>query len=161
MGIGMEDLRMLRVAEGVADEIWNAVVKWQEFSKNTIGNQLVRAADSLGANIAESYGRYNFGEKIQFLYYARGSLYETKYWLNRSMARNLITQAEHEQYAAQLTDAARQINNFINHLKIKRKSGGISEKSIREDTAPYMLNRSPDVVDPIFTDDELDLLQQL
>ena len=82
-----EELRVLQAAEVIADAIWRQVVRWKPFERDTVGSQLTRAADSMGANVAESYGRFHYGEKLQFLYYARGSLFETKYWLNRTAAR--------------------------------------------------------------------------
>ncbi len=85
-----EELEVLKSAESLADGIWQQVAEWDKLAKDTVGKQLVHSADSIGANIAESYGRYHDGERIQFLYYARGSLYETKYWLNRVHARDLM-----------------------------------------------------------------------
>jgi four helix bundle protein len=78
-----EELEVLRTAEDMADAIWVHVSRWQAFERDTVGKQLVRAVDSIGANIAEAFGRYHYGEKLQFLYYARGSVFEVKYWLNR------------------------------------------------------------------------------
>ena len=63
MATEMEDLALLRSAEVICDGIWEMVSQWNEFTRNTIGQQLVRTADSIGANVTESYGRYNYGEK--------------------------------------------------------------------------------------------------
>ena len=90
----LEDLRILKTAEGIADAVWKQVVAWDEFARDVVGKQLARATDSIGANIAESFGRFNYGEKLQFLYYSRGSLFETKYWLNRALVRNLMQARE-------------------------------------------------------------------
>lgn len=81
MATDMEGLRLLQDVEDLCDEIWKSVLQWNGHARRTVSEQLVRAADSIGANVAESYGRYAYGEKIQFLYYSRGSLYETKFWL--------------------------------------------------------------------------------
>ena len=126
MATEMEDLALLRNAESICDEIWEVVSQWDEFTRNTIGQQLVRAADSIGANIAESYGRYNYGEKIQFLYYSRGSLYETKYWLRRTLPRRLLVKHQVEQYADQLDTIAKQLNIFIKSLRSQKYVGGKS-----------------------------------
>jgi four helix bundle protein len=90
MAVGLEDLQVLKAAEAVADSIWMRVAQWEDLAKDVVGKQITRSADSIGANIAESFGRYSFGEKLQFLYYSRGSLFETKYWLNRTQTRGLM-----------------------------------------------------------------------
>jgi four helix bundle protein len=66
MAVRFEELKVLQVAEEVADQLWKIVVVWEGFAKDTVGKQLVRAMDSVGANIAESYGRYHY-EDIEFL----------------------------------------------------------------------------------------------
>ena len=51
------------------------------FSEKNLYSQLFRAASSIGANIAEGYGRNNPKEYKQFLGIARGSAMETQFWL--------------------------------------------------------------------------------
>jgi four helix bundle protein len=112
-----DDLRVLKSAEEIADSVWKIVVQWDEFAKNVVGKQMARSADSVGANIAESFGRFNFGEKLQFLYYSHGSIFETKYWLNRTRVRGLIEPDEVQKYVDRLTELARQLNTFVASLK--------------------------------------------
>lgn len=50
-------------------------------SGKSLYNQLFRSTSSIGANIAEGYGRNNPKEYKQFLGIARGSSFETEYWL--------------------------------------------------------------------------------
>ncbi|MGA8021052.1 MAG: four helix bundle protein [Desulfobacterales bacterium] len=69
------------MAETLADEIWDIVTNWNYFEKDTIGKQLVKAADSIGANIAEGTGRGTPADNRKFIRIARGSLNETKYWV--------------------------------------------------------------------------------
>ncbi|MDB5151579.1 MAG: four helix bundle protein [Mucilaginibacter sp.] len=52
----LEDLEIYTLSEQFADEIWFIVVGWDYFAKNTLGKQLARSADSIGANIAEGFG---------------------------------------------------------------------------------------------------------
>jgi four helix bundle protein len=33
------------------------VAEWETFAKETLGKQIVRSADSVGANISEGFGR--------------------------------------------------------------------------------------------------------
>jgi four helix bundle protein len=55
--------------------------KSQDKNLFSIYNQIVRSSSSIGANIAEGYGRNNTKEYRQFLGIARGSSFETEYWL--------------------------------------------------------------------------------
>ncbi len=153
MATELEELRVLRITEELTDLIWREVWTWNEFARDTVGKQITRAADSIGANIAEAYGRFHFGEKINLLYYARGSLFETKYWLNRCKTRNLISDDKAADWTTRLGECARQINAFVNHLKTQRRDK--SEKSLRESTADYT---SHEAMDEIITASELEWL---
>ena len=52
-----EELEVYKLSERLADEIWVAVISWDRFARDTVGKQVVRAADSIGANIAAGAGR--------------------------------------------------------------------------------------------------------
>ena len=149
---------MLRDAEAVADEIWQQVVQWDPFAKKVVGEQLARAADSIGANIAEAFGRFHYGEKLQFLYYARGSLFETKYWLNRSLARDLMAPDQVQAYASRLTSVARQLNAFAGSIKAQRRGKPKRSKAVYEAPAEYIIEIEPP---PLFTEVELEWLQSV
>ena len=62
-----EKLRGYDLAETVADEVWNTVRAWDPFARDTVGRQLVRAADSIGANIAEGIGRGTAPDNRRFV----------------------------------------------------------------------------------------------
>jgi len=156
-----EDLRVLRAAESVADDIWRRVVRWDQFARDVVGKQLARAADSIGANIAEAYGRFHYGEKLHFLYYARGSLFEAKYWLNRSLERDLMTSDESEDYASRMTDLARRLNAFASELKSQRGGKQGNTKTIREEPAEYIADWIDDSLAPLFTNEDLEWMQTI
>ncbi len=170
MGTALEDLRILQVAEKVADAVWKRVVTWDTFARDVVGGQLARAADSIGANIAEAFGRFHYGDRLKFLYYARGSLFETKYWLNRASARQLMSSTEAHAHIAQLTDLALQLNLFANSLKAQQRDQSSQPKAVRESILAYVTNDSLDNMDdmlawlndpdtPLFTAFDLEWLQ--
>ena len=90
MDYTLETLEVYQKAEAFSDEIWLIVEEWSYFRKDTIGKQIVRAADSRSANIAEGYGRYYYKESKQFYFYARGSIQETKSWLSKCKRRKIV-----------------------------------------------------------------------
>ena len=90
MVLRVEDLEIYQMAEELSDIVWDICTGWDHFSKNTIGRQLVRSADSISANLSEGHGRFHFKERINFCYFARGSLEETKVWIAKAKRRNLI-----------------------------------------------------------------------
>ena len=94
MKSNFERLRVYQLAEEITDQIWEFVSVWDRFAKNTVGMQLVRAADSVGANIAEGEGRGTYADNRRFVRTARGSLNETKHFLRRAYRRRLIKDEE-------------------------------------------------------------------
>lgn len=64
----LEKLEVYNIADKFSYDIWEIVIKWHFFKKNAIGKQLVKAADSISANIAEGYGRYFYKESKQFYF---------------------------------------------------------------------------------------------
>ena len=129
MGTGLGELESYKMAESLAQIVWRIVERWKPFERQTIGLQLVRAADSVGANIAESHGRFYFGEKLQFLYYARGSLYETRHWLRLAWRRDLLLAEDNVQLAELIEPLAKSINSFASALKRQRTDNKLKESS--------------------------------
>lgn len=160
MLVKFDDLEVLKVAEELADEVWDIVIRWDDFVKNTIGQQLVRAVDSIGANIAESYGRYHYGEKIQFLYYNRGSLFEAKYWLNRANKRGLISLEVFDSIAERLSTLVHQLNTFLKSIKGQRKGNKVREPGPIYETSTNSINPFQELFEDsdLLTEDELDYL---
>jgi four helix bundle protein len=154
MVLRFEELRVLQSAEAVADGIWRRVVRWEAFARDTVGKQMARAADSIGANMAEAYGRFHYGEKLQFLYDAHGSLFEAKYWLNRAEARGLVPLADAADYAAELTGLARPLDSFAADLKHQRHGSKSQQMAGRESVAEY----TADPGLPLFSTEDLESL---
>jgi four helix bundle protein len=86
-----EDLIAYRKAVHLADDLRATVISWPSLDRWTLGVQLIRSADSVGANIAEAFGRDTSADERRFLLFARGSAYETQHWIERAFARALLT----------------------------------------------------------------------
>jgi len=87
---GFEHLHVYRLSERLADDVWDVVHAWKSLARDTLGKQLIRAADSIGANLAEGSGRGTYKDNHRFIDMARGSLYETRQWLRRAYRRKLL-----------------------------------------------------------------------
>src|SRR5215218_8394556 len=109
----LETLEVYQMAEEFSDPIWNKVNEWDYFVKDTIGKQLVRAADSISANITEGYGRYYYKESKQFYFYARGSIQETKAWLSKCKRRKIIGAIEADALLQKADALLIKLNAFI------------------------------------------------
>lgn len=109
----MEELEVYTISMELSDKIWKIVFGWEYFEKNAIGIQLIRAADSVSANISEGFGRFHYNESKHFLYYSRGSLFETRTWLKKANTRNLISNQEYEDLEKQYIRLGVKLNNLI------------------------------------------------
>ena len=111
-----ENLRVYRLAEEMADRVWEVAVQWKNFEKDTVGKQLVRSADSVGANISEGSGRGSFQDNRRFVRIARGSLYETKHWLRRAYQRNMLTKSQVDELSKILEELSPRLNAYLNSI---------------------------------------------
>lgn len=112
----LEDFRAYNLAMEIAEEVWRIVMQWSYFEKDTVGKQFVRAVDSISANLSEGSGRYHYREAKNFSYYSRGSLFETKTWLAKSLNRQLVTQDQYGAISSKLEAVGRMINAYINSI---------------------------------------------
>src|SRR5215213_7509768 len=109
MGSNFRSLVAWQRARALADELHSVVVRWPVFDRDSVGLQLIRSVDSVGANIAEAGGRWTAADKRHFLMIARGSLYETEHWLDTAQRRGLIDTDRTQQIAS----IARALNGLI------------------------------------------------
>ncbi|MBK9165227.1 MAG: four helix bundle protein [Acidobacteria bacterium] len=108
-----EKLDIYKLSERLSSLIWRIAVKWERLPQNTVGTQLVRAADSIGANIAEGSGRGSEKDYLRFLRISRGSLYETKHWLRLAFTRDLLTMENVEELRAIVDELTPKLNSYI------------------------------------------------
>ncbi len=113
--------------------VWQRAIEWacniinisEELKTNRkhyrLIEQLESASTSVAMNIAEGKGRYSKKEFVQFLFVARGSLYETitlleifhrQEWIESTLFRELKTDA---------TEIAKMLNSLINSIKFPKQ----------------------------------------
>jgi four helix bundle protein len=116
-----EKLQVYQLSEKLADNVWEIVVAWDSFAKDTVGKQIVRAADSIGANIAEGSGRGSLQDNRRFVRIARGSLYETIHWLRRSYLRKLLSPTEVKKLRTLIEELSPKLNAFLRSVDLRLK----------------------------------------
>jgi four helix bundle protein len=112
-----ESLKVYQLSEQLADSIWEIVLEWNAFARDTVGKQLVKAADSVGANIAEGTGRGTYLDNRRFVIIARGSLNETKHWLRRAFKRQLLTTKQVNKVKPIIDELAPKLNAYLNSIR--------------------------------------------
>ncbi|AFZ23538.1 S23 ribosomal protein [Cylindrospermum stagnale PCC 7417] len=111
-----QELRVYQLSERLADDIWKIVSGWESWPRDTLGKQIIRSADSIGANIAEGVGRGSYQDNRRFVKIARGSLYETQHWLRRAYSRNLLTDEQIRALKLLINDLAPQLNAYLKSI---------------------------------------------
>ncbi len=112
------ELDVYKLSEELSDMIWCDFNKWNKKVQNTIGYQIIRASDSITANMAEGYGRFIPADRKRFYIYSRGSLEETKSWLRKLIRREVISKSEASKYNTVITELGPELNAFINKTRI-------------------------------------------
>lgn len=97
----------------LSNYVWNIIIYWNWFEKQTVGSQFVRAIDSISANIAEGFGRYNKKDKIKFYHYSFGSVKESCDWNEKSKLRNIISLEQYNHILDELQILPKEINQLI------------------------------------------------
>src|SRR5262249_10950242 len=111
-----ENLEVYKLAEKLADEVWEIVGTWGPLARDTVGKQAIRAADGVGANIAEGAGRGSFKDNRRFIRFARGSVNETKHWMRRAYKRDLLNQEMIGRLKSVLDELAPRLNAYLRSI---------------------------------------------
>ena len=112
----IEELKVYQKAMDMGEKVWIIINKWNFFEKDTIGKQLVRAIDSIAANLSEGFGRYHYREAIHFGYYSRESLYESKTWITKANNRKMINHEDYELFINEITTIGKMLNSYIKSI---------------------------------------------
>lgn len=111
-----ENLRVYKLSEKLSDQIWEVALGWSNFARDTVGKQLVKAADSIGANVSEGSGRGSFVDNRRFVRMARGSFNETQHWLRRAFNRKLLTKKQVNDLKPLIAELGPTLNAYLKSI---------------------------------------------
>jgi four helix bundle protein len=117
----LNDISCYKKAYCLSNYVWNLVIKWDFFSKKTIGEQFVNAIDSISANVAEGFGRFGKKEKIRFYRISAGSAKESLDWNEKARVRKLLEQKDYDYILKELQEMPRELNQLIKFTNEKLK----------------------------------------
>jgi len=118
----LETLNVYKLACELSVLAWDIYKDLDLDQKIILGQQFVKSVDSIGANIAEGYGRYHYLDKVRFYYNARASLFEVIHWLNLLVQRELISQDTYNHLLDKIKDLRIKLNGWIKFNLDKKKS---------------------------------------
>ncbi|MDO8461164.1 MAG: four helix bundle protein [bacterium] len=117
----LNDIDCYKRALALSNYVWDIIIKWDYFAKNTVGMQFTTAVDSISANIAEGFGRYGKKDKVRFYYYSFGSMKESLDWNEKAKYRKLLTREQYEHVLTELQILPKEIHQLIKFTNIRLK----------------------------------------
>ncbi len=109
----LNDIEAYKLSFHLSNYVWNTVIRWDYFAKKSLGDQFTRSIDSISANIAEGFGRYNKKDKIKFYMYSRGSIQESLDWNEKAKVRSLLLPSEYEKIFSVLNQLPKELHSLI------------------------------------------------
>ena len=109
----LADVECYVISFGLSNRVWGMVTTWSGLAQRTVGEQYIRAVDSVSANIAEGFGRYGKKDKIRFYRMARASLFECLDWNEKAKIRHLLNNEQYNDLFADLKRLPKSINSLI------------------------------------------------
>ena len=112
--IELKNLEVYQLSRKLSTIAWGIFCRMDIIDKKHIGDQYLRSVDSIGANIAEGYGRYHYLDKVRFYYNSRASHYEAfTHWLELLLEREKISEMEFDTISETALKLQVKLNNFI------------------------------------------------
>ena len=121
MATGIENLRIYNEARELEIKVHDLTSKFPADEKFKMVDQMRRASASVSNNIAEGYGKYNFGEKIHSFQIARGEAYEIRNQVLSSEDKKYLNGEFAEDLLTKYTDLIKGISSYISFLKSKKE----------------------------------------
>jgi four helix bundle protein len=119
MIFNFEELEVWRIALDFAEKVYVTTQKFPKEEIYGVTNQLRRASLSISLNIAEGKGRYSNKEFKQFLFLARGSLYETITLLKLCLRLKYLSEVRYQELIKDCEIMQSKLAGLLNYLKGK------------------------------------------
>jgi len=123
MILSFEELNIWQEARAICKLVFK-ITNYDKFRRDFgLVDQINRSSGSIMDNIAEGYGRGGNKEFVQFLYYSKASLLETKSQIYRATDRTYLNEEESKSILEKLQVLDNRIGNFIQYLRKSEITG--------------------------------------
>lgn len=114
--ISLENLMVYKLTRELSRIAWVIYEKLEWRIKKIMGDQFIESTDSVSANIAEGYGRFHYLDKVKFYYNARGSLLESRNWLDLLKERKFLEEEDERKYLIYYKELRPAMNALISSV---------------------------------------------
>jgi four helix bundle protein len=111
------ELDVWKLARILVSDIYKLTSTFPKEEIYVLTNQIKRCAISIPSNIAEGHSRNTSKDTIQFLYIARGSLYELETQLFLSLDLNYCSQQEADRLFENIINCRKMLNGLIRYFE--------------------------------------------
>jgi four helix bundle protein len=111
------DLEVWKKANSFAIRIYTITKGFPKDERFGLTDQIRRAASSIGANIAEGFGRYHTNDKIRFFYNSRGSISECMNHLYLAKGLGYLEVKETGELLGEMEQVKMMLNGLIRSLR--------------------------------------------
>ncbi len=114
-----EELEVWKLARQKKIEIKELTNQFPSDEKYRLVDQIIRSSRSIGANIAEGFGRFHYKDNSRFCRNARGSLFETLNHLIDAFDEKYIDERQLQELKSKLFHCNKVLNGYIAYLNKK------------------------------------------
>lgn len=119
----LEKLKVYQLARQLSKIAWEIYKELDWRDKKTMGDQFLESTDSVGANTAEGFGRFHYLDKVKFYFNSRGSLLESRHWIEILEERNKVKDSLFKKYLSCYKELKPGLNGLIKStMKQKNKN---------------------------------------
>ena len=111
------DLKVWKDSHSTTIAVYKICESFPRNEEYGLSSQIKRASSSIGANIAEGFGRFHFRDKGRFYQNARGSAVELENHIYLSRDLGYINEKKCDEMIFKIEEILREINGLINSMK--------------------------------------------
>jgi four helix bundle protein len=111
------ELEAWKKARILRNEISILIKSFPSDERYRLTDQIIRSSRSVGANVAEGYGRFHYIDSSKFFVNARGSASETIEHLYVALDEKYINQQEFDRLNVLCEECMKLINGYVSFLR--------------------------------------------